>query len=485
MLTAHRVADIRAAEEALMATVPEGELMQRAARGLAGALEVIPAGDLVVVLVGPGNNGGDALFAATHLLDRGVRVDLCLLDDQKVHAAGLAAATAAGAQVVAAPTEQRWCLDAVLGIGARPGLSGRAADWAHWVAEHHPFTVAVDVPSGVDVDGGTVPGPFVRADATVTFGTYKAALLAGPAATAAGVPVARLVDIGLAPYLPGPVLESIETGDAHLLGPALSWLDEASSHKYARGVVGIAAGSDQYAGAAHLCVAGAQAGTAGMVRFVGSPSLSSRVVDRAPEVVAGAGRVQAWVVGPGGGDDAEDQLGFALEHDVPVVVDASALQHLPPTLLVPALLTPHAGELAAMLGVERSDVDADPLEHVVRAAHRWGATVLLKGQRTLVATPGRATRVNLSGSSWLGTAGAGDVLAGFAGSLMASGLHPHDAGSLAAFLHGAACGRANARGPVTASAVAAALPATVAAFIAGTLDEVRDWGGSRGEGGST
>ena len=199
MLTAHRVADIRAAEEALMATVPEGELMQRAARGLADALDVIPAGDLVVVLVGPGNNGGDALFAATHLLDRGVRVDLCLLDDQKVHAAGLAAATAAGAHVVAAPTEQRWCLDAVLGIGARPGLSGRAADWAHWVAEHHPFTVAVDVPSGVDVDGGTVPGAFVRADATVTFGTYKTALLAGPAATAAGVPVARLVDIGLAP----------------------------------------------------------------------------------------------------------------------------------------------------------------------------------------------------------------------------------------------------------------------------------------------
>ena len=141
MLRAHSVADIRAAEEALMATLPEGELMQRAARGLADALDVVPAGDLVVALVGPGNNGGDALYAATHLLDRGVRVDLCLLDDQKVHRQGLDAAIGAGAQVVEAPTEQRWCIDAVLGIGARPGLSGRAEEWASWIDERRPHTV--------------------------------------------------------------------------------------------------------------------------------------------------------------------------------------------------------------------------------------------------------------------------------------------------------------------------------------------------------
>jgi hydroxyethylthiazole kinase-like uncharacterized protein yjeF len=481
VLRAHSVADIRAAEEALMATLPEGELMQRAARGLAVALDVVPAGELVVALIGPGNNGGDALYAATHLLDRGVRVDLCLLDDEKVHSDGLAAALAAGAQVVEAPTEQRWCLDAVLGIGARPGLSGRAAEWATWIDERRPHTVAVDVPSGVDVDGGTVPGPSVRADATVTFGTYKVALLGGPAATRAGAETTQLVDIGLDAHLPEPVLEVIEADDRHLLGPALTWLDSPVSHKYARGVVGIIAGSADYAGAAHLTVAGAQAGTAGMVRFVGTPELSARIVDRAPEVVAARpdqprGRVQTWVVGPGGGGDAADQLALALDDDVPVVVDASALEHLPATMLVPALLTPHAGELAAMLGVGRDDVEADPLGHAIRASHQWGATVLLKGQRTIVATQSRATRVNLSGSSWLGTAGAGDVLAGFAGSLMASGLHPHDAGSLAAFLHGAACVRSNRGGPVTASDVASALPATVAAFLGGTLGDVRDWG---------
>ena len=464
MLTAHTVDDIRTAEEALAATLPDGELMQLAARGLADHLGAIPAGDVVLMLVGPGNNGGDALYAAVHLLDRGVRVDLCLLDEAKVHAEGLAAALAAGAQVVVAPTRQRWCLDAIFGIGARPGLSGKAAAWLDWIDECRPYVVAVDVPSGVDVDGATLPSAYVRADATVTFGTYKAALLADPAATAAG-PIS-LVDIGLRPRLPTPSLESIEASDGALLDAVLP---REGSHKYSRGVVGIAAGSEQYAGAAHLCVAGAQAGPAGMIRFVGSTALSQRVVDRAPEVVAGRGRVQAWVVGPGSGDDAEAQLAMALDDGVPVVVDASALQHIPDTFDVPALLTPHAGELAGMLGTTRDEVEADPLGHATTAADRWNATVLLKGRRTLVAQAGAPTRVNRSGSSWLGTAGAGDVLAGFAGSLLAAGLDPRDAGSVAAYLHGIASVQANPDGPIVATDVAYALPAAVAAFVQGRL----------------
>jgi hydroxyethylthiazole kinase-like uncharacterized protein yjeF len=464
MLTAHRVDDIRAAEQALAATLPDGELMRRAARGLADRLDLVPAGDVLLVLVGPGNNGGDALYAAAHLLDRGVRVDLCLLDPDHVHVGGLAAARAAGARIVAAPSGQRWCLDAIFGIGARPGLSGAAAEWLHWIDQHGPTVVAVDVPSGVDVDGGTVTGASVRADATVTFGTYKNALLVDPAAAAAGD--VTLVDIGLGPHLPPPSLEAIEASDRRLMA---SVLPGASAHKYSRGVLGIAAGSEQYAGAAHLCVAGAQAGPAGMIRFVGSAELGRRIVDRAPEVVAGRGRVQAWVVGPGGGDGAADQLQMALEDGVPVVVDASGLAHLPVSFDVPALLTPHAGELAAMLGTTRDAVEADPLGHAETAAARWSATVLLKGRRTVVARTGSPTRVNLSGSAWLGTAGAGDVLAGFAGSLLAAGLDPRDAGSLAAYLHGVASVRANPGGPVVATDVAYELPATVAAFLEGAL----------------
>ncbi|MCW2829765.1 MAG: bifunctional ADP-dependent NAD(P)H-hydrate dehydratase/NAD(P)H-hydrate epimerase [Aeromicrobium sp.] len=478
MLRAHRVDDIRAAEAALAEGLAEGELMQRAARGLADHLELIKAGDLILMLIGPGNNGGDALWAAVHLLDRGVRVDLALLDHDTVHAEGLEAALAAGAQLVQGPTDHRWCLDAMFGIGARAGLTGRAAEWSEWIAGARPYTIAVDVPSGVDVDGATLPVVHVMADATITFGTYKPALLVSPAAGAAGwndTAIAELVDIGLDPYLPAPAIEAIEPSDGHLLVQTFRWLQEPTSHKYSRGVVGIAAGSEQYAGAAHLCVAGALTGLAGMVRFVGSAALSQRVVDRAPEVVAGTGRVQAWVVGPGGGDEAEGRLAAALEDGVPLVIDASALEHLPDAFGTPVLLTPHAGELAAMLDVRRDSVEADPLGHATEAAERWGATVLLKGARTLVVTPGRTTRVNLTGSPWLGTAGSGDVLAGLAGSLLASGADPHDAGSIAAFLHGAASVRANRGGPVTASAVAAALPATVAAFHDGLLDDVRDW----------
>ncbi|MFI5426447.1 NAD(P)H-hydrate epimerase [Aeromicrobium sp. UC242_57] len=186
MLRAHQVADIRAAEEALAATLPAGEPMRRAARGLADGLDHVAAGEVVLMLIGPGNNGGDALWAAVHLRDRGVRVDLCLLDPEKVHAGGLAAAVAAGARVVEAPSDQRHCLDAMFGIGARPGLVGKAAEWAEWIAGARPYTIAVDVPSGVDVDHGTRPDTCVVADATITFGTYKNALLVNPAAGAAG-----------------------------------------------------------------------------------------------------------------------------------------------------------------------------------------------------------------------------------------------------------------------------------------------------------
>lgn len=456
MLTAHRVDDIRAAEAAAMAALPDGELMQRAARGLADALSDIPAGDVLVVLAGPGDNGGDALYAASHLLDRGVRVDIARLDDGRVHEKAWAAALAAGAQVVDRPTAQPWCLDGMFGIGARPGLLDRAAEWAEWARSSGATTVAVDVPSGVDVDGGTLPGVHVEADRTVTFGRHKIALLAGPAADAAGE--VQLVDIGL--DAGSPALEAVEDSDASLLEPALPG---AHGHKYTRGVVGVAAGSDHYPGAAHLVVAGAQAGTAGMVRFSGSEALGARVVDRTPEVVLAAGRVQAWVVGPGGGDEARERLATALAFGAPMVIDADALDAIPSRLQVPALLTPHAGELAAMFATDREAVEADPLGYAGQAAERWGCTVLLKGPRTIIATSGRPTRVNLSGNAWLGTAGSGDVLAGFAGSLLASGLSPHDAASVAAFLHGRAAEVLD--GPLTATDIADTLPLVLSDFV--------------------
>ena len=459
MLTAHTVAQIRAAEEVAADQQGWDGLMQRAAGALAERLlALLPAAETAVVLVGPGNNGGDALFAAARLLEHGRRVNLCLLDASKVHRDGLAAATAAGARMVDRPDGHRFVVDALFGIGARPGLEGVAAHWAAWIERERPVVVAVDVPSGIGVDDGRLDGPAVRADHTVTFGTAKYGLLLGPAAALAGR--VEVVDIGL--DLSGEsALESLELADGPRFRDRI--VPGAADHKYSRGVLGIRAGSVQYAGAAHLCVAGAQAGPAGMIRFVGEPELSRRVVDRAPEVVAGAGRVQAWVVGPGG-EDSPEPLAAALADAVPVVVDATALAHLPSSFTTDALLTPHAGELATMLGTERGDVEADPLTHARRAAERWSATVLLKGPRTLVVSADGRLRVNTSGTPWLGTAGAGDVLAGLAGSLLARGLDALDAGSIAALLHGLAAERLG--GPFVASDVAGALPWLLQQFCA-------------------
>jgi hydroxyethylthiazole kinase-like uncharacterized protein yjeF len=203
-----------------------------------------------------------------------------------------------------------------------------------------------------------------------------------------------------------------------------------------------------------------------MVRFIGDAEVTHMVRQAHPEVVAGRGRVQAWVVGPGGGDSAGTALKTAAADGVPLLVDADGLPHVHGPLGPPALLTPHAGELARMLGTERDDVDRRPLHHARAAAERFAATVLLKGARTLVVTPDGRARVNATGVPWLASAGAGDVLSGLCGSLLAAGLSPFDAGSVGAWLHGAAAALASGGGPITAVDVAAAVPAVIADLAA-------------------
>jgi hydroxyethylthiazole kinase-like uncharacterized protein yjeF len=184
-------------------------------------------------------------------------------------------------------------------------------------------------------------------------------------------------------------------------------------------------------------------------------------------VVVGAGRVQAWVIGSGGGSDAEKALADSVADGVPVLVDADGLSHVTGPLGVPTLLTPHAGELARMLGVERTEVEARQLHFARLAAQRYDAVVLLKGRHTLVATPQGQVHVTTVGPSWLATAGAGDVLAGVCGSLLAAGLHPFDAGALGSWLHGVAATAAGRHGPVTAPDVARAVPEICRDLLAG------------------
>ncbi|MGW0731003.1 NAD(P)H-hydrate dehydratase [Streptomyces sp. NPDC002851] len=489
MRTAFDVETVRAAERALMARLPEGALMQRAAAGLAAACADLLGrvyGARVVLLVGSGDNGGDALYAGARLARRGAGVAAVLLAPERTHEGGLKALRAAGGRVSAAPERDLAAadlvVDGIVGIGGKGGLRPAAAELARVARESRAAVVAVDLPSGVEADTGEVLGDAVRADATVTFGTYKPGLLVDPAREYAGA--VRLVDIGLElgggtggadgssadggsdarRAGGGPVLEALQYADVAGLLP----VPGAESDKYRRGVVGIAAGSSRYPGAAVLAVAGALRGGAGAVRYVGPAA--DEVIARFPETLVSAGpphkagRVQSWVVGPGLGDDA-DRVRDVLRADVPVLIDADGLRLADPAAVrartAPTVLTPHAGEAAALLGVERREVESGRLAAVRRLAREFGATVLLKGSTTLVAGPGRGepVRVNPTGTAWLATAGSGDVLSGLAGALLAAGLGPVDAASAAAYLHGLA-GRLAAEGaPVGAFDVAEAVRA--------------------------
>ncbi|MFI8171403.1 NAD(P)H-hydrate dehydratase [Streptomyces sp. NPDC085931] len=490
MRSAYSVDTVRTAERELMARLPEGALMQRAAAGLAAACADLLGrvyGRRVVLLVGSGDNGGDALYAGARLARRGAGVTAVLLAPERAHAAGLAALRRAGGRAVGVGEaaggggagsggavggggagsrgveelieRADLVVDGVVGIGGKGGLRPEAVPLAAAAGRSRAAVVAVDLPSGVDADTGEVRGVAVRADLTVTFGTHKPGLLIDPAREYAGS--VRLVDIGL--ELPAePELEALQHVDVARLLP----VPRAESDKYRRGVVGIAAGSARYPGAAVLAVSGALRGGAGAVRYVGPAG--DAVIARFPETLVSdqgpkhAGRVQAWVVGPGAGDDAAT-VAEVLAAEVPVLVDADGLRLADAAAVrarrAPTLLTPHAGEAAALLGVERREVEEGRLAAVRELAARYGATVLLKGSTTLVADPGGgAVRVNPTGTSWLATAGSGDVLSGLAGSLLAAGLSARDAGSAGAYVHGLAGRLASEGAPVGAHDVAAAIP---------------------------
>ena len=478
MRLAWRVADVRAAEKALMATLPAGTLMQRAAAGLARRCGLLLAGSggvygaRVLLLVGSGDNGGDTLYAGARLAERGAQVRALLLNPDRVHLDGLAALrTSGGFTVRDLPAQADLVLDGIVGIGASGGLRPEAASLAQALGGlrarggGRPPVVAVDVPSGVTVDTGDVPGEAVTADVTVTFGCLKPAHVVGPAAPRAGQ--IELVDIGLGPMLRSdPAVRVPDAEDIAGWWPTLG----AGSDKYSRGVVGVATGSATYPGAALLSTAGALAGPTGMVRYAGSAH--AEVVRAHPSVVAAprvgeAGRVQAWVCGSGLGTDeaARTELRSVLATSLPVLLDADAL-----TLLVdgkhaddlrrdaPLVLTPHDGEFKRLAGEAPG---ADRMAAALRMAAWINAVVLLKGDRTIVASPAGQVWANPTGTSALATAGSGDVLAGLLGSLLAAGLAPERAAVAAAYLHGLAGRRAAADGPVTAPDVAAALPGAI------------------------
>lgn len=428
--------EIREAEAPLLASLPEGGLMRRAAFGLATAIvrELILltggiSGRRVCAVVGSGDNGGDALWAATFLRRRGAYTAAVLLNPERSHKEALAAFTRAGGRVVeSVPAATDLVIDGVVGISGSGPLRPNAAEVFAGVSAP---VVAVDIPSGIDVQTGATDGPHVHATLTVTFGGLKPVHALGDCGRV------ELVDIGL--DLPSTDVLGFDAGDVKDRWPMPGPKDD----KYTQGVTGILAGSATYPGAAVLCTGAAVAATSGMVRYAGSAG--PQVLSQWPEVIAApsaqaSGRVQAWAVGPGLGTDETGAaaLWFALETDLPVIVDADALTILAahPDLVIgrraPTVLTPHAGEFARLAGSPPGD---DRVAATRKLADRLGATVLLKGNVTIVAEPGGPVYVNPAGQSWAATAGSGDVLSGIIGALLAAGLPAGEAAAAAAFVH--------------------------------------------------
>ena len=470
-----RVDDVRRLEAAAMAQLPEGTLMQRAAAAIAvsaGSMlrETVGrvSGSRVVLLVGSGDNGGDALYAGARLAVRGARVDAVLVADHH-HAEGAAALARAGGRLhqapvppVEVPGERRLrvvpdpepveplpyavaetelldaaelvagadlVLDGILGIGGRGGLREPAATLAAVARETDALVLAVDLPSGVDADSGEAlyRDRAVYADRTVVLGALKRGLLVGDGALLSGD--LEVVDIGLD-------LSAVADDELLVLVDDSVARDDlarpgAGDDKYTRGVVGVSTGSEDYPGAGVLSTGGARRGLAGYVRYCG-PAYR-QVVEAWPDTVARPGRVgaasrtQCWVVGSGRGTDEDARLAVldAAGLDVPLVLDADALTLLTEDLEVqeaiearvaPTLLTPHDGEFNRLV---RSIIGPDRLRAARGLARELRVVVLLKGSSTIVAAPEGPVFVTLSAPPELATAGSGDVLAGLIGSLLA------------------------------------------------------------------
>jgi ADP-dependent NAD(P)H-hydrate dehydratase / NAD(P)H-hydrate epimerase len=462
---------IREAEAPLLASLPDGALMRRAATGLADAIvrEMMArtggiAGRSVCAVVGSGDNGGDALWAATFLRRRGAAAAAVLLNPERTHSKALAAFRKAGGRVVqSVPATSDLVIDGVVGISGSGPLRPAAAELFATVADASIPVVAVDVPSGIDVNTGAASGPAVDAALTVTFGGLKPVHALGDCGRV------QLVDIGL--DLPQPDVMSLDPADVAARWPMPGPKDD----KYTQGVTGVLAGSATYPGAAVLCTGAAVAATSGMVRYAGSAA--QQVLSHWPEVIASptpaaAGRVQAWAVGPGLGTDdvGASALWFALDTDLPVIVDADGLTILAahPDLLVnrraPTVLTPHAGEFARLAGAPPGD---DRIAATRRLADQFGATVLLKGNVTVIAEPGGPVHLNPAGQSWAATAGSGDVLSGIIGALLAAGLQAGEAAACAAFVHARAANLSAADpGPRPAPTSASRILAHVRSAIA-------------------
>lgn len=454
-------AQMRAAEQAVIAGgVPEYELMERA--GAAAAAIIWRAGGKrdLLLLCGPGNNGGDGFVIARILRAHGVRVRVAALGESRTASSLRARASWDGpveAYADAAPATQ--IVDALFGTGLSRGLEAETAGKLRALTEQASFSYAIDLPSGVETDSGRLLSDVPRFGVSIALGALKPAHLLQPAAQFCGRVIRA--DIGLD-----------ISGKVQRLGAPQLAVPAASAHKYSRGLVVVVGGT--MAGASRLaCGAAARAG-AGMVRLLtpeGSPAGFDAVVAQsaasgeALEAALRDERIGALLIGPGLGRDraAATRLRAALESGRHLVLDADALNLLAAEGADPiprqSVLTPHEGEFVRLFG----NLAGSKIDRTLAAAQRCRSVVIFKGADTVIAAPDGRVAVAATGSPWLSTAGTGDVLAGLVAARFAMCGDGFQASCEAVWLHGEAARRAGAA--FVADDLIVELPAVIASRL--------------------
>ncbi|MFL5766935.1 MAG: NAD(P)H-hydrate dehydratase [Actinomycetota bacterium] len=463
-----------AAEERGISTT---SLMERAGWAVAFAATRVAgrrSGRRALVVIGPGNNGGDGAVAARVLDGWGMRVAaISLAPEAGNGAAGdnlrrLTAETTVSLHPYSSERLSRELdradvvVDAVFGTGFHGEPREAFAEAIGRLAASDVPVVAVDIPSGVNGTTGEIAGPAVRATRTVGLGALKPGVVLPPGSFAAGE--VEVADIGFPSDLVRTDLGLVEASDVARLLPRRA----PDTHKRATGVALIVGGSRAMTGAVSLMAEAAAAVGAGLV-IVATPESAMPVVQGnvteavflpLPETKEGtvaeealgallekAADADAAAIGPGMTTEAETQTlirSFASTTSKPFVLDADGLNAFggrAATLAerkAPALLTPHVGEFSRLSGLEADDIASGRIAAVRELARTTSAAVLLKGSRTVIASPQGSARVNPTGTSYLATAGSGDVLTGMTAGLTARGLEPIDAATAAAYLHGLA-----------------------------------------------
>ncbi|MGN6513508.1 MAG: NAD(P)H-hydrate dehydratase [Lysobacteraceae bacterium] len=451
----HDTATLRALER--RATVAAGDgfaLMRRAGEAAwRCALARWPRAQRIVVVCGPGNNGGDGYLLAAHAARAGRPVRVLQAGAPRTEIARRALAESVAAGCAPQPFDPALAqgdllVDALFGIGLSRAPVGEPAAAIDAMRGFDGPVLAIDVPSGVDADSGHVPGRAVRASATLQMLAAHRGLATGAALDHAGE--TEVATLGISADGVAAAADLLRTGDlARWLRPR-----PRDSHKGLYGHVLCIGGDHGSGGAILLCAEAALrcgAGLAGVATraehiaplLARRPEAMPRAIEDAADMEPQLERASVVAVGPGLGQGAWGRalLSAALESGTPLVLDADALNLLaesPRALPADTVLTPHPGEAARLLGCDTGAVQADRFGAAARLAERYACTVVLKGAGTIIAAPGARPRVASTGNPGMATGGMGDLLTGVIAALRAQGLAAFDAASCGALLHGAA-----------------------------------------------